>query len=169
MKFVPPTYCIELKNVDDYTDIKRFCRRHDIRIMVYTIMWQDQVLKFGIQFEWSTRTYGDRVYTQIGWMPGWEKPCLQRQPSTGQAVQMMIDKIQKTYNTVFHKNQVSVIIEDYTDYEFKNPFNKYAEMQNFEELKKLEFFKAHGYYPIGNLKQEGLRPIVQLTPALWEF
>jgi hypothetical protein len=118
---------------------------------------------------WSPKTYGDRLYTQIGWMPGWNKPCLQRQPSTGEFVKLMIEKVELTYNTTFHKNDVSLVIEDYTNYPFNNPTNIYAEMQNFEEAAKESYFNTHGHYPIGNLKQEGIRPILQLNNPMWEI
>jgi hypothetical protein len=169
MNYTAPTYFISLSNVSDYTEIKRFCKKNDIRYMLYTISWKNHILKYGIQYIWTPKTYGDRLYTQVGWMPGWDKECLQRQPETGKFIKLMIDKVETTYNIEFHKNDVDIKIEDYTKYTFSNPTNIYAEMQNFEEKAKQHYFNTYGHYPIGNLKQEKIRPVLQLNNPLWEF
>lgn len=164
-----PAYFISLSEVEDYTEFKRFCKKHDIRYMLYTIMWREHVLKYGIQHVWDTTTYGDRVYTQIGWMPGWKKDCLQRGKKTGLATQSMIEKIESMYGVTFHKNDVSLIIEDLTEYPFINPANRYPEIQNLEEYAKLDHYNKHGCFPIGNLKQEKIRPIPQLNLGFFDF
>ncbi len=169
MKFVAPTYTLSLASMDDYTEIKRFCKKHNIQVMLYTIRWKNHIMKYGIQYIWSEKTYGDRIYTQIGWMPGWKKACLKRCPETGEFINMMIEKIESTYNVKFHKDDVTIVIEDYTGYKFANPTNRYAEMQNFEEAAKQAYFKQHGHYPLGNLKQEKIRPVIQLNNPLFEL
>ena len=170
-QFVPKTYTIDLKSVNNYTNILKLFSQNNIQVYVYTITWKNIIIKYGISHKnGSTRQLGDRIYTQAGYFPGWDKKCLDRGPKSKAATEAMIAKLEKTYKVTFHKNDVVLTIEDYTDYPFENDDNPYAELQNVEEQKKKEFYNKHQCYPVGNKKQEKIRsvPLFKKT-GLFEF
>jgi hypothetical protein len=156
---------LDFKLIDDYTDIMRYCRQEGIRYMVYYIFWKSYLLKVGIQHKQGNGTnFGERPYTQAGWMPGWSKPCLMRGRKTGEATQKMIALAEAKYGGTFHKDDVVVVLEDWTHYQFlagtDDDANRYPEMQNAEEYAKADFHAKFGYYPVGNPKQEPIRTLV---------
>jgi hypothetical protein len=156
--FSPKIHHIHLKDIDDAAYVQRYCRREKIYYTVYIIRWQCEVLKYGIQHRIGSNQPGERIYTQIGWMPGWSNGTLKRCKSTGEAIQKVIAYVEQKYKMPFHKDNVSVEIMDYTNYPFVNK-NIYAEMQNLEEHFKKLHFDCYGHYPIGNPKQEKIRHI----------
>lgn len=156
--YIPKTYIIDLKLVTDYTNILKLFSQNNIEVYIYTITWKNNIIKYGISHKNGlTRTLGDRVYTQAGYFPGWGKKCLERGPKSKKATEAIIAELETKYQTLFHKNDVVITIEDYTDYPFENSDNPYAELQNVEEHKKNEYYKMHKCYPVGNKKQEKLR------------
>jgi len=150
-KYIPATYTLDFKNINDYTDIMRFCRSQDIQIYVYCFTWKGYILKYGIQhkFGHGGNDYGERAYTQAGHMPGWEKPNLKRGPSTKADIDEIINKIETTFNVVFDKNDVVLTMMDYTlaPFEIDNPR---AELQRIEDELVESHVKNHGHRPIGN-------------------
>jgi hypothetical protein len=158
---IPLVRVLHLKNFDDYRDIVTYCQNHNIRFMLYRIWWKNRLIKIGIQWKQGANTeHGERLYDQAGWMPGWPKPCLRRSPATGRATLALIKNAESRYKDKFHKDDVRLEIEDYTDYPFLCAGNIYPEMQNREEEAKEKHFKKHKCFPIGNLKQERIRRVV---------
>jgi hypothetical protein len=151
MNFIPPTYTIPLKNFDDYTEIMRFCRSHNIKFMIYEFTWKGIVWKYGIQHKHggSGNDYGERVYTQIGHIPGWSKPNLKRCPSTKKDIDEVIKKIETTYQCKVSKDDITVIISDYTNAPFELDKPR-AELQRIEDRLVEKHEKNYGYRPIGN-------------------
>lgn len=150
-------YKIELRSLSDYTEIKWIFKNFNIQRYIYVIRHKDQIAKIGIQHK--IQEWADRIYTQIGHMPGWTKPLLQRSRKTKAAVDAMIAKL----SGPFHKDDVELEIIDFTDYAFFNSLNPYAEMQNAEEELKDQYFKQFGCYPVGNIKQEKIRFVPNKT------
>jgi hypothetical protein len=153
----------------DAAYIQRYCRRHNIYYMVYAIKWHGQILKYGIQHSVYGNQPGERLYTQVGWMPGWNNGILKRSKKTGEAIKLIMTQVEQKYDVAFDKNDVSIEIMDYTHYPFFNPNNRYAEMQNLEEHYKKMFYEQHGHYPIGNPKQEKIRHVPTEFCNLFEF
>ena len=159
-------HILDLKNISDYTYILKYCSKHNIEIYLYTIKWKDQIIKFGISYKnGSRRPMGDRIYTQAGYFPGWGKKCLSRGPKSKLATEEIIKYLEDKYQTTVHKNDIVIEIDDYTNYNFINPKNPYAEMQNEEERLKQNFFSQFDRYPIGNKKQEGIRFVTTLESS----
>lgn len=144
-------YKIELKSLNDYTEIKWIFKKLNIQRYIYIIRHKDHIAKIGIQH--AIIDWADRIYTQIGHMPGWDRPLLQRSKKTKMAVDAMIAKLPGP----FHKDDVELEIIDFTEYKFFNSQNPYAEMQNAEEELKKQYFEQFGCYPVGNIKQEKMR------------
>lgn len=144
-------YKIELKALSDFTQIKSLFKSYNIQRYIYIIRHRDTIIKIGISHK--IQEWADRIYTQIGHMPGWSRPLLQRSKKTKQAIDTMIAKLPGT----FHKDDVEIEVIDFTDYDFFNTSNPYAEMQNAEEELKNQYFEQFGCYPIGNIKQEKIR------------
>jgi hypothetical protein len=161
--YIPATYTLDFKKFDDYTDIMRFCRLRDIQIYVYCFKWNNHVLKYGIQhkFGGGGNDYGERVYTQAGHMPGWTKLNLKRCPSTKEAVDEIINKIETTFSVIFNKNDVELTIMDYTlaPFELDTPRSELERIEN--ELVE-SHTTTHKYRPIGNKVQL----ITKKTPLL---
>jgi hypothetical protein len=149
--YIPATYTMDFKNIDDYTDIMRFCRLQDVQIYVYCFTWKGHVLKYGIQHKFGNggNDYGERAYTQAGHMPGWSKPNLKRAPSTKADIDDLIFKIETTFNVIFDKNDVVLTIMDYTlaPFEIDNPR---AELQRIEDDLVDSHVINHGHRPMGN-------------------
>lgn len=169
--YIPNTHVIDLKLISNYTNILKLFSKNNIEVYLYIITWKGIIIKYGISHKsGSTRQLGDRIYTQAGYFPGWDKKCLERGPKSKKATEEMIAYLEDKYQTVFHKDDVVLTIEDYTDYPFENPDNPYAELQNVEEYKKKEFYDIHQCYPIGNKKQEKIRPVPGFNKSgLFEF
>ncbi len=153
-----PIKVIQLKNLNSYTDIKNIFRRAGITRYIYGIKYSGNIIKYGISHK--VQEPADRIYTQIGHMPGWKQALLQRsKKKTGKAVNELIQKVDPEN---FHKDNVELEIYDFTHYEFeleKSDQAIYAEMQNVEEFLKKQYFDKHGKYPPGNIKQEGFRVV----------
>lgn len=154
---ITPRNKIALKDLTDYTKIKHIFKRANIQRYLYIIRYNGDIIKIGIQ--WKKQDWADRIYTQIGHMPGWNKPLLKRSDKkTGTAIRSLIAKVD---SISYHKDNVEVEIFDFTNYPFQMDSSIYAEMQNAEEELKLEFYKTYNRYPAGNIKQEPIRSIVQ--------
>ena len=161
-----PKHILDLKNISDYTDILKYFSKNNIEIYLYTIKWKGLIIKFGISYKnGDRRPMGDRIYTQAGYFPGWDKKCLSRGPKSKLATEEIIRELEDKYTTVVHKNDIVIEIDDYTNYMFINPDNPYAEMQNEEERLKKKFFSQYDRYPIGNKKQEGIRFVTTLESS----
>jgi len=166
-----PTLIIKLKDLDDYTTIISIFKENNIRRYLYKIIYINDIIKIGIQHTWTEKTYADRIYTQIGWMPGWNKPRLNRGRKTGKATEEMINKVNPEF---FHKDDIILEIYDYTNHNFVDEDCSklvYAEMQNAEERAKREYYNLKGRYPVGNIKQEPMRGISMMANLdnLFEF
>lgn len=150
--YIPATYTLDFKNFNDFTDIMRFCRKNKIEIYVYYFMWKNYVLKYGIQhrFGGTGNDYGERVYTQSGHMPGWSKLGLKRCPTTKAEIDKIIDKVEKTFNVKFDKNDVQLTIMDYTKAPFEIAWDPRAELQRVEDDFIINHQNIHGHAPIGN-------------------
>jgi hypothetical protein len=161
--YIPPTYTIPLKNWDDYTEVMRFCRTMNIKFMIYCFTWKGIVWKYGIQHKQggTGNDFGERIYTQIGHIPGWTKPNLKRCPATKRDIDEVINKIQTTYRCEVVKDDIVVEIMDYTNapFEIDNPR---GELQRIEDAMVEAHLKTHGYSPIGNKT----KPVKKKTP-LW--
>lgn len=153
-----PSFSVRLEDLDHYADIKQIFRNKGVLRYTYVIKYNDEPKKIGIQYK--IQEPADRIYTQIGHMPGWRVPLLQRsKKTTGKSIKNMIDKIDPEN---FHKDNVEIEFYDFTDFKFKLSTSDaavYAEMQNIEEEMKQIYFKSTGKYPIGNIKQEATRAV----------
>jgi hypothetical protein len=161
-----PIKTVPLKNLRSYTDIKAIFRREQIVRYLYVIKYNGDIIKFGIQYK--IQEPADRIYTQIGHMPGWSQKLLERsKKTTGKSIAELIQKVDPVS---FHKDNVELEIYDFSNYSFENPKSDqavYAEMQNAEEFLKKQYFEQHGKYPPGNIKQEGFRAVCSDKKA-WE-
>jgi len=164
------THILNLKDIEDYTSILGYFSKNNILYYVYTFAWKHDIMKYGISYKnGARRTLGDRAYTQAGYLPGWEKPCLKRGPKSKLAMDELIKEIENMYNDKLHKDDVILTIDDYTNHAFSNPLNIYPEMQNIEERMKNDYFAKHQRFPIGNKKQEGIRPVSNWKSSLFDF
>lgn len=151
-------YTVQLRNLNNFTDIKIFFRQNNIQRYIYILRYNDTVMKIGISHK--VQEWADRIYTQIGHMPGWDRPLLKR---GGDKIKDAVDKMIAKFPGQFHKDNVEVEILDFTNYNFFNKDTVYSEMQNAEEELKKEHFVQYGCYPVGNIKQEKIRFVPNKT------
>ncbi len=169
--FVPPQHTLDLSKIQNYTSILKYFKKQNIVYHTYTFEWKDRdIMKIGISYKHgATRPLGDRVYTQAGYIPGWEKKCLTRGPKSKQAMDELITTLENMYGGKLLKNDVILTIDDYTNYKFSNPNNVYPELQNIEEHMKNDYFKKHNRYPVGNKKQEKIRYVPDISTGIFDF
>jgi hypothetical protein len=169
--YIPPTYTISLKLINDYTSIMRFCRKQKIKFYVYEIAWKGQTVKYGIQHKHggNGNDYGERIYTQIGHMPGWTKPNLKRCPSTKKDMDEIIKNIESTFKCKFDKDDIVVTIRDYTNAPFELDTSR-RELQRIEDDLSDAHQQKYGYRPFGNkTKPTGKKIPLLKSTGLFEF
>jgi hypothetical protein len=139
--------------------------------MIYEFTWKGIVWKYGIQHKQggTGNDYGERIYTQIGHIPGWTKPNLKRCPSTKKDIDDVIKKIETTYQCKVTKDDIVVKIMDYTNAPFELDQPR-AELQRIEDQLVEYHETTRGYRPIGNKTQPVNKKIPLLkTTGLFEF
>ena len=70
-----PKIMIDLSQLNDYTDICNIMKNHNVTKYVYEFRHTGIVIKYGYSAD-HARIYGDRLYRQAGYLPGWNRPTL---------------------------------------------------------------------------------------------
>lgn len=112
------------------------------------------VIKYGkgADYEWHRGTWGSRVYRQAGNIPGWTNPL------TGpNGEEMLIDylpKYQVRTGRIVHKNDVIVLVADFTNYKFLSESQFDVELRQFENHYIEKYKQNYGVNPAGNAISE---------------
>jgi hypothetical protein len=113
-----------------------------------------EIIKYGkgADFEWQKGAWGNRVYRQAGNIPGWDTML-----SGPNGQEMFIDYIpayQVRYNRSVHKDNVIVMVWDFTTYQFLSESQFDITLRQFEDFLIEEYKKTHnGVSPAGNTKK----------------
>ena len=139
-------YRIDLKNMLHAKDIRATMKAAGIKRYVYEFIHNSETMKYGIQYEWDNTTWGERIYRQAWWIPGWPKVP---KSSSGKD---MFDIIQFFPN--IHKADVSIRIWDMTKYPNAFLNDKALEIKMLERELIKEYIDKHNRPPVGNIKTE---------------
>lgn len=119
-------------------------------------MIKSAVIKYGkgADFEWQKGNWGDRVYRQAGNIPGWDVML------TGDSGKEMsrdyIPAYQAQYNRPVHKDDVIVLLWDFTNYKFTSEHQWDLCLRQFENFLIEEHERNHGSRPPGNVKNAAM-------------
>lgn len=113
---------------------------------------KSSVIKYGkgADFEWQKGNWGDRVYRQAGNIPGWD--LMLTGPNGSEMLTEYIPAYQNKHNRMVHKDDVIVLIWDFTTYTFLSEHQWDLCLRQFESFLIDEHERNFGFRPPGNLK-----------------
>lgn len=145
-----PTYSLDISKINDAYDICRMMRQAKIDKYVYEIMWKGIVIKYGMSAD-NSRTYGERLYRQIGHSKSW---CGKRLVcSSGSDWRIIEEDFLNTYGMDLDKNYLHVKIWDVTNYPFET-INPWDEVYFMEQELIRKYKEVVGSKPIGNINDD---------------
>jgi len=142
-----PTFVFDLSTYLVPSFIKRDMKKAGVKSYVYAFYYLGAVMKYGVQYDSDTDTYGERVYRQAFHIPGWPK-----MPSKKSAGNDMLDVIE--YFPGINKNDVTIQIWDMTEYPRANIDKPKYEVNLVERQFIKEYIDQMGRKPYGNIKDE---------------
>ena len=131
--------------------ISWFFRQNNISSYLYKMLYRNIPIKYGQSCNDTSRTPGNRVYSQLGGLDSFGYNKLNRGVSID--FRSLADKFQATYDKVLDHNDVSIEIWSFDKYNF-------ITMDHEKEIKQAEssLIKTHilhyGQMPIGNKTDE---------------
>ena len=110
------------------------------------------VIKYGkgADFEWQKGNWGDRVYRQAGNIPGWD--VMLTGESGEEMIKNYIPAYQAKYNRTVHKDDVAVLLWDFSTYKFISEHQWDLCLRQFENFFIEEHERNFGFRPPGNTK-----------------
>lgn len=141
------THTINLFDIKEPFDIVRYCKKHDIKSLVYAFIHKGNVMKFGVQYDVVAQEPGERPYRQAFHIPGWAK-----QASKNSAGNDMLDIVSEIPG--INRIDISIKIWDMTNYPRASSFNPKFEVNCLERQLIKEHIETQGNKPIGNIKDE---------------
>lgn len=117
-----------------------------------TAEMQSAMIKYGkgADYEWQKGAWGNRVYRQAGNIPGWD--YMLTGPNGSEMLTEYIPAYQDKYKRMVHKDDVVVMLWDFTTYRFLSEHQWDLCLRQFENYFIEEHEKRHGFKPPGNVK-----------------
>jgi hypothetical protein len=113
-----------------------------------------EIIKYGkgADLEWQKGAWGNRVYRQAGHIPGWDS--MLNGPNGSEMFTEYLPAYQARYNRSVHKNDVTVMIWDFTTYKFPSESQFDVTLRQFEDFFIEEYKRSHnGISPVGNVNR----------------
>jgi hypothetical protein len=145
-----PTYSIAVSTLDDPYEICRLMRGAKIDKYVYQITWKGLVIKYGMSAD-NSRTYGERVYRQIGHSKSWGDKRLVC--SSGSDWRIIEEDFLKQYGMDLDKDSLTIKIWDATNYPFET-IRPWDEVYAMEQELIRKYVELVGSKPIGNVNDD---------------
>ena len=142
-----PTFILKLENYLTASVIKRDMKKADVKCYVYAFYHKGVVMKYGVQYESDSKTYGERIYRQAFHIPGWPT-----KPSKTTAGNDMLDII--PHFPGINKNDVTIQVWDMTHFPRANSNDPKFEVNKVERQFIKEYTELYNKKPIGNIKDE---------------
>lgn len=146
-----PTWTIDLSKLDSYTDITSIMLILDIEQYVYSFVFKDQIIKYGISTKNQTGPAGERIYRQAGHLEGWSTRL--HGPS-GSDMRIIDQDYFNERGEHLNRNEMVLVIMDLTAAENPNVADPDWPCKVLERKLIKEHVERTGKLPIGNKKTE---------------
>lgn len=115
---------------------------------------KSDVIKYGkgADYEWQRGTWGSRVYRQAGNIPGWTTPLTG--PNGEEMLLDYLPKYEVRTDRKVHKDDVIVLVADFTNYKFLAESQFDVELRQFENHYIEQYNQQYGMNPAGNAISE---------------
>ena len=160
-----PVYSFHLSDHTVPYDLSVEMKKLKIRKYLYQIMFKGVVLKFGMSAD-NSRTYGDRIYRQLGHSKSWGADRLKG--SSGADWRIIEEDFFNLYNIDIDRKFIVVKVWDVTNYPFTT-LQPWFEINAMEQQLIDRYIQAVGEKPIGNINDESnifRRPAILKT--VWQ-
>jgi len=145
-----PVYSLDVAKLKAPYDISVFMKKKEISKYLYQIMYKGIVLKYGMSAD-NSRTYGERIYRQIGHSRSWGEQRLTG--SSGSEWRIIEEDFQNQYGVDIHKDFLKIKLWNVSKYPFKT-INPWFEVRAMEAVLIDRYRDAVGEKPIGNINDE---------------
>jgi len=131
--------------------ISWFFRNNDIKSYLYKMMYRNIPIKYGQSCNDSSRTPGNRVYSQLGGLDSFGFNKLNR--GVSKDFRSLANHFQATYDKVLDHNDVSIEIWSFDNYKFITVDHE-KEIKQAESSLITTHVLHYGQMPIGNKTDE---------------
>ena len=145
-----PTHDIDVSTLETPYDISSYMKKHNIDKYLYMVKYKGIVLKYGMSAD-NSRTYGDRIYRQIGHSKSWGD--LRLTGSSGSDWRIIEEDFETTYGCSIDKNFLKIKLWDVSQYPFET-INPWHEVLMMESQLISKYVDAVGEKPIGNIHDD---------------
>jgi hypothetical protein len=144
-----PTHVIDLSQLKNACEIKQIVKSLGITDYCYAFIYKNTVMKFGQSGdnEWQKGSYGERIYRQSRFIPGW--PTIAAPGSAGCDMADLAAKFPD-----IDKNDVCIKVWDMTQVQFSVAADHRHELTVVENELIAQHIAAFGHQPVGNVKDE---------------
>lgn len=139
-------------------EISDLMKQFKIRKYLYSIRYKGIILKYGMSAD-NSRTYGERIYRQIGHSKSWEHELdaygntKRLSGSSGADWRVVEEDFEKLYGFPIDRKQMTVTIYDATNYPFET-IDSWTEINAMENDLIERYRELVGEKPIGNINDE---------------
>jgi hypothetical protein len=160
-----PCYTFNVSALTAAYDICRMMNKAKINKYVYEIMWKGVVIKYGMSAD-NSRTYGERLYRQIGHSKSWG---IQRLVcSSGSDWRIIEEDFETLYGVPLDKDNLKVKIWDASNYMFET-INPWDEVYYMEQELIRKYSEVVGQKPIGNINDDkNIMYKARIKKSTWE-
>jgi len=145
-----PCYTFNVSTLTSAYDICRIMNKAKINKYVYQIMWKGIVIKYGMSAD-KSRTYGERLYRQIGHSKSWGDQRLVC--SSGSDWRIIEEDFETLYGIPLDKDNLKVKIWDASNYLFQTVV-EWNEVYYMEQELIRKYQEVVGEKPIGNINDD---------------
>lgn len=146
-----PCYIIDLVSLNSANEISRLMKPYKVTKYTYEFKFNSNTLKYGLSNDENSHTPVERVYRLSGHIPGWSK---QPKSSSGSDMRTICDSYATQTGITVHKNQVVLIIHDFSYIASPNISDPDHLTKKHERYLIKNYETKYGQAPIGNIKTE---------------
>jgi hypothetical protein len=149
--FPHPVYEIDLSQIKAPAEISTIFKREHIEKYVYSFVFVDQVIKYGISGD-SKSIPGERVYRQAGHLEGWKT-----QLAIGSSGCDMRDINERYFSKTgkrLNRIGMKVVVHDLSSVDSPSPVDRQLPIKQLERELIKEYEEKYKDLPVGNVKDE---------------
>lgn len=145
-----PQHSIQGNTLLEPSDISYMMKQFKIRKYIYRIVFKGIVIKFGMSAD-NSRTYGERLYRQIGHCKSWGHNRLGG--SSGADFRIIEEDFKNLYGIEIDHKDLNITVYNCTTYPFKT-ISPWDEIEEMETTLIKEYTNLVGARPIGNINDD---------------